>query len=305
MQVDKSYFEIQKNGITPFQSFLCYLGGSTFQTIGDNPITAYRQFIQQYAKDTAGKLVDPKVARQEANQIFMRSPVSASMSGLSSRMVGILLKRIPKFGTLFLYTSLSGKSGEPGFAAATFASIVSAPFINPVRMMEKQQRVSFRETGKEKYVKDILRESAEKKFKPLFRGTIPLMGHSLISAMLGLVGQPQLQKHIQCELGTKTKLGESASNLIASAAVTPFYVFFTNPLSRLEVIMQTTPINKKQIGFLEACKELSYDMAQNGMKGVFRGQGIGMVKGVLSLTLFHEGRLFLMKHAKESNKAYL
>ena len=32
-------------------SFRCaYLGGSAIQTVGDNPVTAYRQLVQQYAR---------------------------------------------------------------------------------------------------------------------------------------------------------------------------------------------------------------------------------------------------------------
>ena len=33
------------------------------------------------------------------------------------------------------YTTLTGDTGEPGFAAATAASILSAPFINPVSVV--------------------------------------------------------------------------------------------------------------------------------------------------------------------------
>ena len=50
------------------------------------------------------------------------------------------------------------------------------------------------------------------------------MGHSLASAVLGLVGQPKLQKFIQKEVGSKTSLGGSAANLVASAVVSPIYV---------------------------------------------------------------------------------
>ena len=57
----------------------------------------------------------------------------------------------------------------------------------------------------------------------------------------------------------------------------------------------------KRIGMTEACKELRKDMAQNGMKGVFRGQGIGLAKAIISLTLFHEGRLFLTRQSKQYN----
>jgi hypothetical protein len=219
-------------------------------------------------------------------------------------MVGVLLKRIPKFGILLGYTAISGNSGEPGFAAATTASILSAPFINPVRMVEKQQRVNLRTTGKEVPISEIIQTAKEKNFRPLFRGTVPLMGHSFISAVLGLVGQPQLQKYIQTELGTKTTIGQSGSNLIASSVVSPLYVIATNPLSRLEVIMQTSSIKGNSIGVKDALKELVRDMSQFGMKGIFRGQGLGMTKAIVSLTLFHEGRMFLTKQMKINNGTY-
>lgn len=73
----------------------------------------------------------------------------ASLSGLYPRMVGVLLKRIPKFGFLLGYDFISGGKGEPGLMAATTASILSAPFINPVRMIEKQQRTHLKNTFKE------------------------------------------------------------------------------------------------------------------------------------------------------------
>ena len=190
------YFEVQKNGVSPFQNFLCYLGGSAIQTVGDNPVTAYRQLVQQYAKNNKGEIVKPQIAIAEARSVFREAPISASLSGLTPRMVGVLLKRIPKFGILLSYTTLTGNTGEPGFAAATTASILSAPFINPVRMIEKQQRADMKKTGKERPVTEILTEAKQKNYKPLFRGTVPLMGHSFVSAVLGLVGQPKLQKNI-------------------------------------------------------------------------------------------------------------
>ena len=109
------------------------------------------------------------------------------------RLIGVGFKRIPKFGILLGLTFLTGDE-NPGVAAAFGASIGSAPFINPIRMIEKQQRAYFRQTGATKPIMDILKESAAKKFAPLFRGTVPLMGHSLASALLGLVGQPKLQR---------------------------------------------------------------------------------------------------------------
>ena len=120
-----------------------YLGGSAIQTVGDNPVTAYRQLVQQYAKNLAGETVSPAEAAAEANAVFLKSPISASLSGLWPRLIGVLFKRVPKFGILLGYTYISGDTGEPGFAAATAASIFSAPFINPVRMIEKQQRAFY------------------------------------------------------------------------------------------------------------------------------------------------------------------
>lgn len=295
------YFTVQKNGVSPFQNFMCYLGGSAIQTVGDNPITAYRQLVQQYAKNAKGELVSPELARNEARSVFRQSPMTASFSGLLPRMIGVLFKRVPKFGILFGYTAITGSSGEPGFAAATTASILSAPFINPIRMVEKQQRIDLRTTGKERPVLEILRESQQKKFKPLFRGTVPLMGHSFASATLGLVGQPQLQKKIKTQLGSNSSLGESSCNLIASSIVSPIYVVVTNPLSRLESIMQTSSISGKRIGVVEACQEVAKDMTQYGMRGVFRGQGLGLGKAILSLSLFHEGKMYLSRQAKNYN----
>merc|ERR1711965_443517 len=102
------------------------------------------------------------------------------------------------------------------------------------------------------------------------------MGHSLASAMLGLVGQPKLQKWVQKEIGDKTSLGQMATGLVASAIVSPIYVAVTNPLSRLEVIMQTTAITGKKITTMEALVELRRDMVEFGLRGIFRGQGIGI-----------------------------
>jgi len=298
--MDSNYFKVQKNGVSPFQNFVCYLGGSAIQTVGDNPVTAYRQLVQQYAKNLAGETVAPAVASAEAKAVFYKSPVAASLSGLWPRLVGVLFKRVPKFGILLGYTTLTGDTGEPGFAAATAASILSAPFINPVRMIEKQQRAYLKQTGAEKPLMEIIKESAEKNYKPLFRGTVPLMGHSLASAILGLVGQPKLQKWVHKEVGS-FGIGGSVANLIASAIVSPIYVIVTNPLSRLEVIMQTNSIKGNSISVFAAIKEITTDMATFGLKGVFRGQGIGIAKAIVSLSLFHEGRMWLSGMTKSYN----
>jgi len=299
--MNSDYFIVQKSGLSQFQAMSAYLGGSAFQTIMDNPVTSYRQLVQQYAKDLKGKAVDPVIASQEAKAVFRANPVGASMSGVGPRLIGVGFKRIPKFGVLLGLSFVMGTGENPGMLAATGASILSAPFINPIRMIEKQQRAYFKETGAAKPISEILKESAAKNFKPLFRGTIPLMGHSLASATLGLVGQPKLQKYIQKEVGDKFNLGRTLTGLIASAVVSPIYVVVTNPLSRLEVIMQTSKISGKSISVVEAVKEVGRDSAQFGMRGVFRGQGIGVAKAVISLSLFHEGRQYIQDMFKNYN----
>jgi len=253
------------------------------------------------AKDLNGNTVDPKVARQEANAVFLRNPIGASLSGVIPRIIGVGFKRVPKFGFLLGISFFMSTDGDVGMVAATGASIFSAPFINPIRMIEKQQRAYFKQTGKEKPILEILKESAAANFKPLFRGTVPLMGHSLASATLGLVGQPKLQAYIKKEVGSKTSLGSAATGLIASSVVSPIYVAITNPLSRLEVIMQTSSIKGQRISVTEALKEMMADSAKFGLRGVFRGQGIGIAKAIVSLTMFHEGRIFLTNSFKTYN----
>ena len=65
--------------------------------------------------------------------------------------------------------------------------------------------------------------------------------------------------------------------------------------------MQTNSIKGKSIGVGQACGEIAADMAKFGMAGIFRGQGIGIAKAIVSLTLFHEGRLFLARQFKQRN----
>lgn len=301
--MSSSYFSVKSNGLSQAQTMAAYLGGSAFQTILDNPITAYRQFVQQNVKNAQGVLVDPKVARMETNKIFLRNPIGASMSGLGPRLIGVGFKRIPKFWSLLFISYVIGENGEIGLVAATGASIMSAPFINPVRMIEKQQRSFLKATGQQISVFEVIKRSQKHNFLPLFRGTLPLMGHSLASATTGLAGQPQLEKYIRGKLGDSGYFGKFACGLIASSMVTPIYVLMTNPLSRLEVIMQTSSIDKKPISFTSACKELAKDSAAFGLRGAFRGQGLGIVKGIISLTSFHQGRIFLSESFKDYNES--
>jgi hypothetical protein len=294
-----SYFKVGKDGISQFQLMTAYLGGSAFQTIVDNPVTAYRQLVQQYAKNSAGLTVDPNIAVRDAKNVFMANPLSASMSGVIPRLYGVLLKRIPKFGVFLGISFSTGNDGKVGMVEAVGASVLSAPFINPARMIEKQQRVHLKSTGKIKSMVSILKESAEQNFRPLFRGTVPLIGHSFVSAALGLVGQPKLQQKIESNM--KKHMNSSMSNLLASAIVSPIYVVLTNPISRMEVIMQTAEISGKRISATDAIKEIAVDSKKFGLRGVFRGNGIGIVKAIISLSLFHEGRMFLTDTFKEYN----
>ena len=88
-------------------------------------------------------------------------------------------------------------------------------------MIEKQQRAYFKQTGKAKPISEILSESRAANWKPLFRGTVPLMGHSLASATLGLVGQPKLQRYVKEQVGGTGKFSGVMTGLIASAVCVP------------------------------------------------------------------------------------
>ena len=50
-----NYFKVNKSGMSEAQTMGAYLGGSAFQTVADNPVTAYRQLVQQYAKNLKGE----------------------------------------------------------------------------------------------------------------------------------------------------------------------------------------------------------------------------------------------------------
>ena len=280
----------------------CYLFGSFAQTSLDNVPTSARQMQQQFSRDANGNFVDPKVANAQMRQVFYKHPIAASFSGLPARLVGVGIKRIPKFGFLLGYSYVMGENGEIGLGAATFASIFSAPIINCPRYCEKQARLRLKETGKSVGMLEIIRESRKENFRPLFRGTIPLMGHSFMSASLGLCGQPLLQKKIAAKLGSDTKLGESATNLIASTLVSPVYVLATTPISILETTMQTAAIRGKPISTLDAIKILGQDTSKFGMRAPFRGGAMGLLKAVMSLNLFHEFRLIATNYTKRRNE---
>ena len=49
----------------------------------------------RYAKDLAGKPVDPAIASAEAKAVFKANPIGASLSGLAPRIIGVGFKRIP------------------------------------------------------------------------------------------------------------------------------------------------------------------------------------------------------------------
>ena len=95
---DKSYYEVRANGVSPFQNMCAYLGGSAIQTVGDNPVTAYRQLVQQYAKDVDGKAVAPKQVsvdgrRREAVLVLTGGATKRSADGGCGYPMSAVLKR--------------------------------------------------------------------------------------------------------------------------------------------------------------------------------------------------------------------
>ena len=407
---DEKTYKVGKNGVSPIQNMAAYLGGSAIQTVGDNPVTAYRQLVQQYAKNLAGETVAPAVATAEANAVFIAAPLTASMSGLWPRLIGVLFKRIPKFGVLLGYTYLSG-CDEPGYAAATAASILSAPFINPVRMVEKQQRAFLKQTvrapapaaptaptapparpgergaSQRPHVVPALnpprpppraghreadhgdpRRGALSRRHPsspredhrlprprrrvlagvleVFRA--PLPGDGPADGPLARVGGARPRRPAQAAKvraatdrpgGTAVRLrdqphrvgrrlahlrgrhqpalpprGHHADQLDQGQVDRPLggsparlhpSPLLLAPLAshRCRNYSGSLPLQRSppppRRG--QAVRELGADMAKFGLSGIFRGQGIGIFKAIISLTLFHEGRLFLTRQFKAYN----
>ena len=302
MILSKSKYFIVDNskGISPFQNTLAYLGGSIFQVTLDNPFSSYRQLVLQFAKNSKGRIIDPDLARRNANNVFKKYPLKVTFSGLKPRVFGVFFKGLPKFGFLIGLSYILGED-DLTLISTTGAVILSSPLITPIRMIEKQQRAYFKKTGRQKTIRNILHESSKKSFSPLFRGTIPLGCHSLISASTGLLCQPKLQNMIMTHFDSNKSLSKFKSNFIASVILSPIYVFLTNPLTRLEVIMQTSSINNRSITFNEALGEVIQDSKQFGVRGIFRGQGIGIIKAIFSLTMFHQGRMYLTEEFEKYN----
>ena len=67
------------SAVSPFQNMAAYLGGSAIQTVGDNPVTAYRQLVQQFAKDVDGTALSPKQA-ERANSLTAARALSDRLS---------------------------------------------------------------------------------------------------------------------------------------------------------------------------------------------------------------------------------
>ena len=80
---------------------------------------------------------------------------------------------------------------------------------------------------------------------------LPVPSTSLPTPLTFLLTARTFARWVQEQIGSTGTLGRSATNLISSAVVSPIYVVVTNPLSRLEVIMQTSDIKVKQRARME------------------------------------------------------
>lgn len=161
-----------------------------------------------------------------------------------------------------------------GHLSAIFSAICSSPIVCPLKVIEKRKRSGIS-------VSDSLRFPST-----MFRGIGLVAFHSSLSTTLRLVEQPRL----------KRMLGESslASSLLISTA----YIVVTNPLSRLEIIIQTGPMNLETIRTRDALRLISRDISVNGCLGMFRGQGISLLGATISLFTFHEVKNLVENSAK-------
>jgi hypothetical protein len=161
-----SYFDIQKDGISNFQIMSCYIAASSITTIIDNPFSVYRQLTQQ-------SILDPKITKEKVKETFIKSPLRVAFSGISPRLFGIFLKKVPVFGLLSGISYLRNEKETVSFVSVMYSSFLSAIIINPVRFIEKQQRSSFLKDGTKKSISSIFKDSSNQKYKPFFRGLLP------------------------------------------------------------------------------------------------------------------------------------
>ena len=297
------YWRVRKaSGVSQGQHLAAYLGGSAIQTCLDSPITNFRAQIIMLSKDANGNMVEPKIASSQAKEVFRKYPITASFASLTPRLGGVIFKRVPKFGILMGYSYLMGEDGEISMGAATTASILSSWPIQFFRQVQKIQLLEVRTTGKQIPVSKILQDASTVNFKPLFRGTTALMGHSFVSASLGLSIQPKLAKYVEEQVTSNTTFGKGAAILLSSMAITPLYILLTGPLTRIEYIMGARHVHADKITLTEAIKEIVRDSKQFGIRGVFRGNLIGIFKGIFSLSTFHFGREFCTGALKDRNE---
>jgi hypothetical protein len=282
--------------INDFHVTTSYVAGVFLKTIIDNPFTTYRQYIQQFATNTDGRLLSTEVSRNEARSLFLKYPITSCTSGITPRIIGICGKAVPKFVTFVgVNRIMDGPGHKPSVIHAAVSSLLTAPIINALRMIEKQQRSEIRTTGKVKSIRNILKESSNTYFRPLLRGFTPLLGHSFISTSLALVGQPKMQSKLETTLKNTGIEKRFICNLLASTIISPIYVTLTNPLARMEVIMQTKSAALTPISLRDTIRLIFDDSRTFGIRGLFRGNGIGILKAIIALTSFHEGRMIYLQ----------
>lgn len=264
---------------------------SMIQAIADNPFTSYRQLLQQYIQNKKGQYYNINKTKNIVRNIFLNNPINIAFSGLKTRLIGNFIKRVPKFGLILCY---NGNDKIIRLDSILFSAIFASPFVNPIRFIEKQQRLNFHKSNNEINSKIILNNCKKYYYLPLFRGITPLITHTFISTSLGIFYQNKIQQKIYNYNHFKNNnINRFYSNLTSSLIISPIYIFLTNPIERIETIIQIKDINKPKYSLINAIKEYKNDIKMNGYKGFFRGNGTGIAKAVISLTVFHETRMIL------------
>jgi hypothetical protein len=174
----ENYFTVRENGISHFQLMMCNISASSFSILFDNPISVYRQMIQQSS-------MEPKYARQAAQSRFRQSPLTVGFTGITPRISGILLKKFPVFGILSTISHVRNEN-EISPTTSLISGTLAAVVINPIRFIEKQQRSKFLSTGEKVSIAQIFKESYARSLTPFLRGIVQHMGHSVFSSLVGL-----------------------------------------------------------------------------------------------------------------------
>ena len=258
-----------------------YAGASVAQHVVESPFTVYRELIHDYKR----------YGPAEARAAFGRGMLTVSCAGIVPRLVGSLLRKIPKYG-IMIGVSRHMHAGQDLCTPAVMGTAGAVAVVStPAKVLEKQQIFHAARTGAGLPVGDLWAHAARCGYRTLFRGALPYAARSSIGTATGIVLHPRVQSRIEESLGCHT----TRACILASAALCPVYVIPTAYLSRMETYMQSRPLASERLTLRESVQTITRDVQLNGWRGMCRGMASGMLESIVSLSAFHLTRICILE----------